>query len=398
MDLLRPGSHRAEGLIDDHALVAAMLQVEVAWFDALVSVGVASKDQADMVADAAKQWQPDISQLAVAAEAAGNPVVALVKGLRAAVADPLAAALVHRGLTSQDVLDTALMLLTRAAFVRIEDDLRGTATDLANLVRAHRDTVMAGRTLTQYAVPITFGLKAAQWLSGLLDALELVQVSLGRLPVQCGGAAGTLALAAELTDKPLVLAAAFAEALDLRDPGTPWHTTRTTVTGIGHALVSTCDALGVIASDTVQLGRPEVGELSEGAVEGRGGSSTMPQKRNPVLGVLIRNAALQAPQLGAQLHLAAAQAVDERPDGAWHSEWSALRTLIELTVTAASQARELVSGLDIHVDMMTQRVTAVADALLAERGTGDVDPATYLGSSAEFADRILDRFERGATT
>ena len=397
-NLLRPGSHRAQGLLDDHALVAAMLQVEVAWFDALVSVGVATKGQADIAADAAKQWQPDIAQLAVDAEAAGNPVVALVKGLRAAVTDPAAAALVHRGLTSQDVLDTALMLLTRAAFVRIEDDLRGTAADLANLVRAHRHTVMAGRTLTQYAVPITFGLKAAQWLSGILDAVDLVQASAHQLPVQCGGAAGTLALAGELTDSPLALAHAFAAALDLRDPGTPWHTTRTPVAGIGHALVSTCDALGVIASNTVQLGRPEVAEVSEGAVDGRGGSSTMPHKRNPVLGVLIRNAALQAPLLGAQLHLAAAQAVDERPDGAWHSEWSALRTLLELTVVAASQARELLAGLEVHVDVMLQRSVDSADALLAERGAGDRNPAEYLGSSAEFTDRILDRFERGANT
>jgi 3-carboxy-cis,cis-muconate cycloisomerase len=154
----------------------------------------------------------------------------------------------------------------------------------------------------------------------------------------------------------------------------------------------------VIASNTVQLGRPEVAEVSEGAVDGRGGSSTMPHKRNPVLGVLIRNAALQAPLLGAQLHLAAAQAVDERPDGAWHSEWSALRTLLELTVVAASQARELLAGLEVHVDVMLQRSVDSADALLAERGAGDRNPAEYLGSSAEFTDRILDRFERGANT
>ncbi|MFH5227953.1 lyase family protein [Antrihabitans spumae] len=393
MDLLHPGSHRAAGLVDDHALVAAMLDVEVAWFAALASVGIASRAQADLVADIAKQWQPDLDQLVVDAEAAGNPVVALVAGLRAAVADPAAAALVHRGLTSQDVLDTALILLARAALARIRDNLRTLATDLASLVRAHSDTVMAGRTLTQYAVPITFGLKAARWLAGVLDALELVRTSADRLPVQCGGAAGTLALAGELTESPLILARAFADALELRDPGAPWHTTRTPITDIGHCLVTTCDALGVIASDTVQLGRPEVGELSEGVVAGRGGSSTMPHKRNPVLGVLVRNAALQAPLLGAQLHLAAAQAVDERPDGAWHSEWNALRTLLGLTVTASSQAGELIAGLEVHVDVMAKRATAAAEALLAERGTEDRNPATYLGSSAEFADRVLDRFE-----
>jgi len=159
--------------------------------------------------------------------------------------------------------------------------------------------------------------------------------------------------------------------------------------------VGACDALGVIGSDVALLSRPEIGEVREGAVPGRGGSSTMPHKRNPVLSVLVRSAALQAPLLDAQLHLAAAQAVDERPDGAWHSEWPALRRLLELTVTAASQTAELVVGLEVDAVAMAARAKAAADDLLAERGRGSGDPADYLGESSAFVDAVLGRLPEG---
>ncbi|MBJ8345131.1 lyase family protein [Antrihabitans sp. YC2-6] len=390
MNLLTPGSHRAGSLVDDEAVVTALLRVEVAWAVALSEVGAATAAQSEAIAKAVVDWRPDLAALITETEAAGNPVVPLVRALRSAVADPAARALVHRGLTSQDVLDTALILVARDALRRIRTDLVTTAQTLGHLAREHGDSVMPGRTLTQYAVPITFGLKAAQWLAGVLDALELATDSLTGLPVQCGGAAGTLALTNELTDDPSAAVAAFARALELADPGVPWHTTRTAVTRLGHALVTVCDALGVIAADVLVLSRPEIAEVREGAVEGRGGSSTMPHKRNPVLSVLMRSAALQAPLLGAQLHLAAAQAVDERPDGAWHSEWNALRTLLELTVTAAAQSAELIAGLEVDVDAMAHHVAEAADDLLAERGSGG-EPSTYLGSAGAFTDRVLDR-------
>ncbi|WP_405181074.1 4-carboxymuconolactone decarboxylase [Nocardia sp. NBC_01377] len=396
MNLLAPGSHRAVGIADDQALLGAMLRVETAWLYALVEVGVATSVQADAVGSAAEGWCVDLGSLIVDSEAAGNPVVALVTGLRSAIEDTGAAALVHRGLTSQDVLDTALVLIARDALNQVYGDLHATARALAGLACLHRNTVMPGRTLGRYAVPITVGLKAAQWLSAVLDALELVERSRDRLPAQCGGAAGTLALVGELTEQPLAAAAAFARVLGLADRGVPWHTTRTPITGIGHACVTTCDALGVLAADLLLLSRPEVGELHEARVAGRGGSSTMPHKQNPILAVLVRSAALRAPQLGAQLHLAAAEAVDERPDGAWHSEWSALRDLLELTVTAASQAVELVTGLEVDTDTIARHVAENADDLLAERGPGGGDPATYIGSAHVFVDRVLDRFAAAA--
>jgi len=393
--LLAPGSHRAAGVVDDAALVAAMLRVEVAWARTLVAAGLVDDAAADEVERAARDLRPDPTRLLADAELAGNPVVPLVSLLRDAAGEAGSAA-VHRGLTSQDVLDTALVLLARDALQQVHDDLVTSAVHLATLARTHRDTVMAGRTLTQYAVPTTFGLKVAQWLAAVDDAGGAVGAALDALPVQYGGAAGTRALLAHLASDadPVVVVAAFADALGLR-PALPWHTRRTVVTGIGDALATATDALGSLAANVLLLGRPEVGELREGAAEGRGGSSTMPHKRNPVLAVLVRAAALQAPQLAAQLHLAAATSTDERPDGAWHAEWPALQRLLELAVTAASQAAELVAGLEVDAAAMAARAEGAADALLAESGgTGDV--RDHLGEAGAIVDAILDRHDTRA--
>jgi 3-carboxy-cis,cis-muconate cycloisomerase len=364
-----PGSHRAAGLLDDAALVRAMLRVEVAWARVLGS----SLDLGD--------WVPSLDPVEV--EAAGNPVLPLVSALRAKVSVP-----VHTGLTSQDVLDTALVLLARAALERVSADLGRVAAALARHAGEHRSSVMAGRTLTQHAVPITFGLKAARWLVGVLDALDELEFVVRNLPVQCGGAAGTLSR----VEDPVASASALAGHLGLVWPGLPWHTYRAPITRLGDAVVRACDVLGVLAADLLTLGRPEIGEVGEGFVAGRGGSSTMPHKRNPVLSVLVNSAALRAPGLGAQLHLCAARAVDERPDGAWHAEWPALRDLLELAVVAASQAAELVEGLEVHADVMARRARDAAPDLLAERGGGD-DPGSYLGAAGVFVDEALKRWE-----
>jgi 3-carboxy-cis,cis-muconate cycloisomerase len=302
---------------------------------------------------------------------------------------------VHVGLTSQDVLDSALMLLARDALDQVLRDLDATAGALAALADAHRASVMAGRTLTQYAVPVTFGLTAAQWLVGVLDAADRLREVRDSLPVQCGGAAGTLARAADLLPDPTHAAAALAERLGLTWPGLPWHTRRTPVTRIGDALVEVDDALGVIATDVLTLGRPEIGEVREAAAQGRGGSSTMPHKQNPVLATLVRSAALQAPQLGAQLHVCAGQAADQRPAGAWHAEWPSLRRLLQLTVVVAGQAAELVAGLEVDADAMAGRARTAADQLLAERG-GGAEPESYLGASGAFVDAALARFRGGS--
>ncbi|MCR3722150.1 MULTISPECIES: lyase family protein [Prauserella salsuginis group] len=393
--LLGPGTHRAAGLTGDAAVADAMRTVEIAWLRALAATGVLEATEADRAAETLSGARLDVADLSRKAEDAGNPVVPLVTALRDALGDDPLAARVHRGLTSQDTLDTALVLLIRDAFDRIGTDLDTTADQLATLAAQHRDAVMPGRTLTQYAVPVTFGLTAAQWLAGVLDARDAVRDRRDHLPVQCGGAAGTLSLVAEFGTDPVATARAFAAELTLRWPGLPWHTRRRPVTDAGDALVGVCDALGVVATDVGVLGRPEIAEVREGAAPGRGGSSTMPHKRNPVLSVLVRSAGLQAPQLGAQLHLAAAQAVDQRPDGAWHTEWPTLRRLLELTITAAAQAAELTAGLEVDTALMRTHADDAADQLLAERGgsgePASCEPTEYLGAAGRFVDTVLAR-------
>ncbi|WP_238165611.1 lyase family protein [Kribbella caucasensis] len=386
MSLLEPGRHRVAHLADDAALLTAMVRVELAWLRALSGAGLLKPEQVA----AAEQQLPSPVIDPAAVESSGNPVKPLVDALRAAL--PEVSAQLHRGLTSQDVLDTALMLMARNVLDHVTGSLTAAAADLARLADDHRGSVMPGRTLTRYAVPVTFGLTAAQWLAGILDARDAVATVRSALPIQCGGAAGTLSLAGELVADPVALAEDFARQLDLRWPGLPWHTRRTPVTRLGDALTQTVDALGVIAADILMLGRPEIAEVRERAVEGRGGSSTMPHKQNPVLAVLIRSAALQAPGLGAQLHLCAAQAVDQRPDGAWHAEWASCRQLLLLTATAASQTAELVAGLEVDPDTMTRHAESAATHLLAERGEVGGGPASYLGASDAFVDAVLVRW------
>jgi 3-carboxy-cis,cis-muconate cycloisomerase len=349
------------------------------------------------VAGAVAGWHPDVEGLVDAAEAAGNPVVPFVAALRREVADEAAAAQLHRGLTSQDVLDSALMLLARDALVRTGADLVAMGARLAELAADHGTTVMAGRTLTQHAVPVTFGLVCAQWLTGVQDALDEVDATSSGLPVQCGGAAGTLSLAADVLPDAGAAAQALAGALDLVAPALPWHTRRRPVTRLGDCLVGVVDSVAPVAGQVALLSRPEIGELSEGQAPGQGGSSTMPHKHNPVLSVLVLATALQAPLLGAQLHVAAAQAVDQRPDGAWHAEWPSLARLLRLTVTATSQMRQLLDGLQVHPEVMSSRARTAVGELLAERdGAGvvaaDADPASYLGLNDIFIDSALDRW------
>ncbi len=294
------------------------------------------------------------------------------------------------------MLDTALMLCATSLLAELQEALAAQVQTLVDLVGRHRRTVMTGRTLTQHAVPTTFGLKAANWLAGVLDAADDLHVIRPR--AQFGGAAGTLAGptalagAAGLPDPParaMDLANTAALILELA-PGSPWHTSRAPVTRLGGALVGCTDAWGRIAADVLTLSRPEIGELAEGT---GGGSSTMPHKANPVLSVLIRRAALAAPGLGAQLHLAAADARDERPDGAWHLEWSALRDLGRHTATAYTT--DLLDGLRVDTERMRATLDNAAGAVLAERAslvprsTGSV--ADYLGAADLIVDSVLDR-------
>ena len=392
-DLFWPGDERAGDLMSEQALLTALIAVEDAWLAGLVDAGVAPAAARRRVLGLA--GPVDIDAVARGAESGGNPVMGLVALLRERLGPGDAARWLHRGLTSQDVLDTALMLTVRDALSQVEVDLRAQVSRLGALATTHRDTAMVGRTLTQHAVPITFGLKAATWLTGVVEAAEGVRAAHGRLAVQIGGAAGTLSAGTELArlqglaDPPAVAIAvveATAAALGLT-ARTPWHTARGPVTAIGDALVTCTDAWGHLATDVSALSRPEIAELAEGR---GGGSSTMPQKQNPVLSVLIRRTALTNPPLAATLHLAAATTGDERPDGAWHAEWATLRDLTRRTVVAGRQTTDLLAELRIDAERM-QATLAASDGVTAEQQsmaslTGGDPAGDYHGA----ADRIID--------
>jgi 3-carboxy-cis,cis-muconate cycloisomerase len=410
-DLFWPGDHRAGTLFSGRALVEAMIRVEQAWLTGLATAGIAPLSDPHDLAGLVEE--SDLPVIAHDAEAGGNPVIPLVALLRERMADanPEASRWLHRGLTSQDVLDTAIQLCARDTLDRLALELKSQTDALAGLAVAHEDAVMAGRTLTQYAVPTTFGLKCAGWLSGLLDARDDLDRVRAGMPAQLGGAAGSLAAVVELATHAglaepetcaMSIADGVAEDLGLRARA-PWHTARGPVTRLGDVLVTCTDAWGRIANDVLVLARPEIAELAEPAPDGRGGSSTMPQKRNPVLSVLIRRAALSTPPLASTLHLAAAEAVDERPDGGWHLEWSALRTLARTALVAGSQTTELLHGLDVDTARMRLTAEAAADVLLSEQRSMatlfDTEPTAagpddYLGASTALIGSVIDRARR----
>ncbi|QDG68599.1 adenylosuccinate lyase family protein [Pseudarthrobacter sp. NIBRBAC000502772] len=360
-------------LTGDRAVLAAILAVESGWAAVLEKAGLAPVGSAAVVASAAEAGRYDAADIALRAQGGGNPVIPLLADLRTHVtaldgARIGAVKAVHTSLTSQDVLDTALMLLARNTVEAVLADLKCTTAALASLAEQHADTLGVGRSLTQHSLPYTFGLRAAQWFHGLAAAGR--QLGTVQFPVQFGGAAGTLAAGTVLTSgsatSPFDLADSLARQLGLAAAPAPWHTNRLAVTSLGNALASVLDATGKIATDVLFLSRPEVAELAEPRAAGRGVSSAMPQKQNPVLSVLIRSAALQAPQLVAQLHLAAANFNDERPDAAWHTEWPALRQLLRLALGAAGHLRELAEGLQVFPDAMRRNLDLAGPLLLAE--------------------------------
>ncbi|OMC39550.1 3-carboxy-cis,cis-muconate cycloisomerase [Mycolicibacterium fortuitum] len=396
-NLLWPGDDRADDLMTDAALLEAMIAVEQAWLHVIVAAGIAPPEAACQLTGVLTA--EDIAAVGAAAEDTGNPIVALTTELRRRL-PAVPAQWLHRGLTSQDTLDTALAVSVRDVADRLRQQLAGHVSKLTDVVADHRSTAMTARTLTQHAVPTTFGMKAATWLRAILDAADALPAL--NLPAQIGGAAGTMAAATELArlrgvpgDPATVatdLAAGTADTLGLTAVPA-WHTNRSPITRAGDALVACTDAWGRIAADVLTLSRPEIGELSEDPDGGRGGSSTMPHKHNPVLSVLIRRAAITAPPLAGTLHTAAALNNDERADGAWHAEWETLRVLARRTVIAGSHCTDLLDGLRINVDRMRANIGTGINA--EQQAIADLAEAVpsphYYGTAEPVIDAALKR-------
>jgi len=357
------------------AWLRAMLDTEAALARALEGAGLAPAGAGAAVTNAAATAAFDPGALGRRAALSANPVPALVAELRKAV-PPDAADTVHRGATSQDIIDTAAMLLARGALDRLADDLAVAADGCAVLAAAHRDTIMIGRTLLQPAVPVTFGLVAAGWLAGLDEAADAVaRVRAARLAVQFGGAAGTLASLG--TDGPAV-AARLAQELGLALPVLPWHTDRSRIIDVAGACAGAAAALAKIARDVTLFAQSEVGEVREGGGSGtgerRGGSSAMPHKQNPVAAIAILGCTRRVPGLIATL-AAAAEHEHQRAAGAWHAEWEPFADLLRVTGSAAAWGAELTGGLVVDPARMRANLDATGGLPLAERVAGLLVPA-----------------------
>lgn len=398
--------------------------------------GACDRDASDRDASDRDAGGLGIAGLSAAAAGYGNPVPPLVRALSAAVPAGAREA-VHVGATSQDIMDTAMMLLVRRAAEAILADLGAAADAVAGLAARYRDTAMIGRTLLQQAQPTTFGMLAATWLSALDRARARLSAMSAGLPVQYGGAVGTLAASGGVGTR---IAALLADELELTDPGLPWHTDRQPIVDIVAALAGAGGACGKAARDVTLLAQGEVAEVAEA---GAGGSSAMPHKRNPVAAISVLGCTRQLPGLAASL-LAATEQEYQRAAGAWHAEWLPLTSMLALTGSAASWSAASLCGLRVDTaalavdlagtgglpqasrvaELLAPGVGRIAahdlvraaaaraatahrplrDVLLDDRdarramtdagaGTGELDaaldPATHLGAARELVDRAL---------
>jgi 3-carboxy-cis,cis-muconate cycloisomerase len=345
-----------------------------AWLQAMLDAerALAAATGVEGVAEACDASLYDLDAIAREGRAPGNPVEPLVRALR----EKSGVAEAHRGATSQDILDTAAMLVARGARKLIVAELDPVCSASAELADRHRSTVMAARTLMQQAVPTTFGLKAAGWLVGLVDARS--RLVAWRPTAQLGGAAGTLAL---LGDRGLDVLAAYCRELDLAEPVLPWHATRGPVRELVAALAMTAAACGKAALDVILLVQTEIAEVR--VVDGA--SSTMPHKRNPIAPVLAQSCVRRVRALGTTFTW---EHEHERAAGAWHAEWEALSGLLALTGGAAFHLRRTLDGLEVDAERMRANLRPETTS---EAGR-EVEPEDYLGSADAFVDRALARF------
>ncbi len=342
--------------------VRRMLDVEVALARAEARAGMMEADIADRIEAAADRLRPDIAAMAETGAVAGVIVVPVVSALRGE-ADEEARRFVHLGATSQDIIDTATMLQVRDVLKVMTRDLLAAGDAAARLAREHRLTPMVGRTLLQQAIPVTFGLKAAGWLAGIERALRaLDRLHEDVVVLQFGGAAGTLA---SLGEHGLDVLGLLGAELDLPVPAVPWHGDRSRIGELAGTLATTSGVMAKIATDIVLLMQNEVAEAAEGGAEGKGRSSTMPNKHNPVetMAVLAGNRLAQA-QAGALL--AAIPGEHERAIGAWQTEWTALPDCLRLVGTAIARTATTLAGLRVDADRMRRNLDADGGFPMAE--------------------------------
>lgn len=350
---------------DDEVYLQHMLDFEHALARAEAAAGMIPASAVESIANACHAEAFDRTALAQAAAQAGNLAIPLVKMLteKVAQADPAAARYVHWGATSQDVIDTATMLGLRAAINALTIDLDRAIAGFAQLARQHRETVMVGRTWLQHALPMPFGLKLAEYAAALNRSRGRLKRLLGEtLALQFGGAAGTLAA---LGDKGFKVAEHLANELSLPLPDAPWHTHRDRIADVASVLAILTGTCGKIARDVSLMMQTDVGEVFEPAAEGRGSSSTMPHKRNPVAAASALAAATMAPNLAATIFAAQVQE-HERSAGPWHAEWPTLPTLQLVTSGALAAIADIAEGLEVDAARMQANLGTTHGLIMAE--------------------------------
>jgi 3-carboxy-cis,cis-muconate cycloisomerase len=431
------GTEAMRACMGEMALLQHMLDVEAALARAQARLGIVPAEAAEAITAAARAERLDLAALAAATRNTGYPVVGLVRQL-SQFAGPEAGRWTHWGATTQDIMDTAVVLQMRAGLDLIRAELLAVNAGLAALARRHRGTVMAGRTHLQHALPVTFGTKVAVWLSPLITMVERLDQLRPRLErLQFGGAAGTLA---SLGAQGLAVQEELARELGLAVPDIPWHVARDGVAETVSFLGLLCGALSKMATDVILLMQTEVAEVAEPHQEGRGGSSTMPQKRNPIACEYIIAQSRGVHALVPQMQAAMAQD-QERGTGPWQAEPLAIGQAFLLAHGALAQARVLAEGLTVDAARMRRNLEStgglivaeavmmglapvlgreaahhtvhhacdaalaggipLAEALMAEDEVGNrlsaeevarlTDPSAYLGSAEAFVDRVLRR-------
>ena len=387
------GTPAMRAIWSDEALVARYVEVEVALAQAEARVGVIPADAAKTIAAKADASKMDLAKLKAETDIVGYPIIGIVHQMAKQCGE--AGGFVHWGATTQDIMDSATVLQMRAAIDLVDSELAAVEKALAALAAKHRDTVMAGRTHMQHALPVTFGYKAAVWLSSVRrDRARLAAARARALVVQFSGAAGTLA---SLGDKGLEVQAALADELKIAQPDITWHSARDNIAEVGSTLAIAAGGLAKIATDVMLMMQTEVAEAFEPFVKGRGGSSTMPQKRNPISCEMIL-AIAKSVRSDASLLLDAMAADHERATGPWHLEWIALPRAFISTAGALYQARFMLEGLIVDGDRMRKNLDITGGLIVAEAAMMALAPFTGRGTAHDIVyDCCREALNNGTT-